>query len=322
MIRKKRSGFSKIINIISFIIFEMVFCGVLSIILVFHGPFTAIKETYVTTAMSTLSHKYLANIFVSQKEIDEIMKKNVINVATINPELVTVTHNDGIKVNNIKNDSFSGFLIEIDDPSRVKVGTSSDFSDLSKSGLTLEEIVKNEDALGGINAGGFSNGINGAGGTPSGVIVRNEKVIFNEGFSTFRLIGFDTSDKLVLMNNATLSDIKKKKIRDAISFGPILVVNGKPMITSGDGGWGIQPRSAIGQTKDGKILLLVIDGRSVKSLGATLRAVQDVLIEYGAFNAANLDGGSSTTLYYNSDVVNKPSDILGQRSIPSAFIFK
>lgn len=322
MIRKKRRGFSKIINIIAFIIFEMVFCGTLSVILIFNGPFTAIKEIYVTTAMSTMSHKYLANIFVSQKDIDEIMKKNVISVATVNTALVTVTHNDGIKINDIKNDNFSGFLIEIDDPSRVKVGTSSDFLDLSKSGLTLEEIVKKEGALGGINAGGFSNGINGAGGTPSGVIVQNGKIIFNEGFSTFRLIGFDTSDKLVLMNSATVNDIKKKKIRDSISFGPILVVNGKPMITSGDGGWGIQPRSAIGQTKDGKILLLVVDGRNVKSLGATLRAVQDVLIEYGAFNAANLDGGSSTTLYNNPEVVNKPSDILGQRSIPSAFIFK
>jgi exopolysaccharide biosynthesis protein len=112
------------------------------------------------------------------------------------------------------------------------------------------------------------------------------------------------------------------KIRDAISFGPALIINGKPLIKKGDGGWGIAPRTAIGQRKDGTILLLVIDGRQKSSIGATLKDVQNVLLEYGAYNAANLDGGSSTTMYYNGNLINSPSDILGERAIPSAFIIK
>ena len=100
-------------------------------------------------------------------------------------------------------------------------------------------------------------------------------------------------------------------------------MNGKKVIRSGDGGWGISPRSAIGQKKAGPMMFLVIDGRQPGySIGATLVDVQNIMYEKGAYIAANLDGGSSTTLYYNGNVVNKPADLLGERMIPTAFIVK
>lgn len=105
-------------------------------------------------------------------------------------------------------------------------------------------------------------------------------------------------------------------------FWTSLIINGKPTIKKGDGGWGIAPRTAIAQRKDGTVLLLVIDGRQKDSIGATLKEVQDILLKYDAYNASNLDGGSSTTMYYQDRVVNKPSDILGERAIPTAFIVK
>ena len=110
---------------------------------------------------------------------------------------------------------------------------------------------------------------------------------------------------------------------EGVSFGPPLIMNGKKLITEGDGGWGVAPRTAIGQRKDGAILFLVIDGRQPGySLGATLLDVQNILYEQGAYIAANLDGGSSTTLYFNGKVVNKPADMLGERMIPTAFVVK
>lgn len=111
-------------------------------------------------------------------------------------------------------------------------------------------------------------------------------------------------------------------IRDAVSFSPFLVVNGKPAITQGDGGWGIAPRTAIGQTRDGTILMLVIDGRQLGSLGATLKDVQEIMLQNGAYNVANLDGGASTVLYYNQQIVNHPSSPYGDRHAPSFFIMK
>jgi len=117
--------------------------------------------------------------------------------------------------------------------------------------------------------------------------------------------------------------MQKMNLVEGVTFGPPLIINGKKLITEGDGGWGIAPRTAIGQRKDGTLLLLVIDGRQPGySLGATLLDVQNILFEQGAYTAANLDGGSSTTMFYNGQVVNKPCDMLGERMIPTAFIVK
>lgn len=329
--KNKKIGLKKIsLRLLFFIVYELLLCAILSILLVFHGPFTALKETFVTTAWGTLSHRYLAQIFVSQKEIDEILNKNKVNTSVQDLNQIHFTKTgktsngtNGISIYEIKKKTFKGHLIEIDDPNRVSVGVT---ADLKVKGNTLEEIISNDTALGGINAGGFSNGTtSGTGSVPTGIIVKDGKVVFNEGYSPFRMIGLDTSGKLILMNECTLKDIKTKKIRDAITFGPILVVNGNPMITSGDGGWGVASRAAIGQKKDGTILLLTIDGERLTLTGpegATLRDLQDVLLEYGAVNAANLDGGKSTTLMFDSKLINKPENTLGQRAIPSAFIFK
>ena len=87
-----------------------------------------------------------------------------------------------------------------------------------------------------------------------------------------------------------------------------------------NGGWGLAPRTAIGQRRDGTVIMLVIDGRQLSSIGATLRDVQDIMLEYGAYNAANLDGGSSSTMVYENRIVNIPSSKYGPRDLPSAFI--
>ena len=139
----------------------------------------------------------------------------------------------------------------------------------------------------------------------------------------------DTTSNIAKKNNAVAAgNYNKKQLSDlgaveGLTFGPPLIINGEKVIKNGDGGWGISPRSAIGQKKDGTIMFLVIDGRQPGySIGATLVDAQNMMYENGAYIAANLDGGSSTTLYYNGKVVNKPADLLGERMIPTAFIVK
>lgn len=78
-------------------------------------------------------------------------------------------------------------------------------------------------------------------------------------------------------------------IRDAVSFGPTFIVNGKAMEVAGSGG-GLNPRTVLGQRADGAVLMLVIDGRQSHSIGATYKDCIDVMLQYGAVNAANLDG--------------------------------
>lgn len=307
-------------RVILFILFELVFCSALGIILVFHGPFINIKENFVTSAMSTMKHQYLARLFVSQAEIDRIMNesKSSITTESENQDDVKIsTTNSNVQINEIKSSRFKGYLMVIGDPGSVKVGTA---ENLGHGGMTVSQIVKRYDADGGINAGGFGDnyGIS-TGGVPEGIIIENYEIKYKDSSGAFQVIGFN--DKNVLITGSfSLEQIKAMKIRDAVSFGPSIVVNGKPMISKGNGGKGLHPRTAIGQRKDGTVLFLVIDGRQTDSIGATLKDVQDIMLENGAYNAANLDGGASTTMYYNSKLVNKPSDILGERAVPTAFI--
>ena len=178
----------------------------------------------------------------------------------------------------------------------------------------------------GVNGGGFYDPQGtGTGRLPYGFILHNGKYLLGENVGPNEkvdFIGFTDKGQLIA------GKYSKKKLaelgaKEGLTFGPPLIINGEKVIKHGDGGWGISPRSAIGQRKDGTVLFLVVDGRQPGySIGATLADMQNIMYKQGAYIAANLDGGSSTTLYYNGKVVNKPADLLGERMIPTSFIVK
>ena len=135
------------------------------------------------------------------------------------------------------------------------------------------------------------------------------------------MCGFTQDNILYVSDSIYPSSVESLNLRCAISFGPALIINGQPRIY-GAYGWGVQPRTCIAQRQDGAVLFLVIDGRQADSYGATLKQAQDILLNYGAYNAFNLDGGASSTMVFDGNVVNKPSDIAGERYVPTAFIVK
>lgn len=315
-------------KIIAYVIFQVFLAVVVIPMSIFYGPFTNIRNTLVATAMTTFSHKYIATLFLPQSKIDAIMKE-MTNISTDSSKSSLLNfknnHDTTIEVNDISSSRFKGKVILIHDPTRVEVGIS---SKLPKEGETVSEIAKENGAIAAINAGGFIGYVDGAwtgsGGTPGGIIIHNGKLIYNNAYSKdgkIDLAGFTTDGKL-LVGKYTLDEIKKLNLKEAVSFGPALVVNGKPMIKTGDGGWGIAPRTAIGQKADGTVIFLVIDGRAISSVGATLKDVQNIMLDYGAVNATNLDGGSSTTMYYKGKVINNPSNPLGERMVPTIFYAK
>lgn len=293
-------------------------------ILVFRGPLTSLKELYVTTAMTTYSHQYLARWFVSDDEIQRILEKNKVpeplqntDEKAINVGLPLIGQKPQLELIEIHEKSYRGYLLKVADPKRVQLVAT---DQLGNNGLKVEGFAENYRAEAAINAGGFADpGGEGRGGTPTGILIAGGKILYKDQVSFYSLIGFDQNNVLVL-GRYSLKQIEELGIRDAVDFGPFLIVNGEPMIKQGDGGWGIAPRTAIGQTKDGTILLLVIDGRQVGSIGATLKDVQSIMLANGAVNAANLDGGSSSTLVMKGKVLNKPSSPYGARAVPSAFI--
>lgn len=318
---------SKIKFIISFILFQIVFTGITAPFLAYYGPFENVRNTLVTTAMTTLSHQWIAELFLSKETINKILKEqavtNLSQKKDAETEVIVSNKNDKtIERFEVNSNKFTGYILIINDATRVKVGYS---EKLELEGQTTSEIAENNDAIAAVNGGGFTDEATGSlwtgtGAKPTGIIMSNGVAKYNDLSSDDeqREVVAITEDGVLLVGSYSLNELLQCKAKEAVSFGPALIVDGQKAITNGDGGWGIAPRTAIGQRKDGAIILLVIDGRQTNSIGATLKEVQDVLYEYGAHNASNLDGGSSSTMYYKGEIINSPSDSLGERAVPSA----
>jgi exopolysaccharide biosynthesis protein len=327
---------NKILYVSHFIICQIIFIPLFSILLIYHGPFVNFRDYIVSTSMATNENKFFATWFLDSREISSILARTNSVVKDSkeyigNVDVLKIIHNDSSSSNPIKSNqtntkvsivniiepNFKGKLMIVDNPSKVTLGLA---PKLGQVGSPLSEIVKFNKAVGGINAGGFlDDNLMGTGASPDGIVIQDGVVKFKQkGLSAFNIIGFNKDNILVIGNSMTLDEISKINLRCAISFGPALILNGKPLVTVG--GTSLQPRSAIAQRKDGTVLLLAIDGRESDSAGANYKDVQNVLLKYGAYNAANLDGGSSTTMNYLDKTINNPCDITGERLIATAFL--
>ena len=221
----------------------------------------------------------------------------------------------------INGKGYSGYLAVIYDPSRIKTVYT---KKLGTSGQYLKQMAKDNDALIAINGGGFEDpNFNSNGADPLGITFSGGKLITSKTWrGTGGLIGFTEDNKLVL-GKMTVKQAQEMKVRDGVTFGPFLIINGKKSTILGNGGWGTAPRTAIGQRKDGIVLFLVIDGRTVTKPGANMNDLIEIMENYGAYNAANLDGGTSSAMVVNGEIINDPVDSTGAhrtRFISTGFI--
>lgn len=328
--------------VICFVIFFSSFAFLL------YGPYNGFRNFLITTAMTTMNHQYLATTFYSDKTIDKVLSENYVDEgdASTDTTLVSMTNyssgstmflnkydkeiltkdsgNDDYKLININGDGLRGYLVVIYDASKVKMATA---STMGKKGQMLTNIAKENNALVAMNASGFvdpnymSNGA-----SPHGAVIKGGLLVSNNDRLSIGggIIGFDKDNKLVL-SKMSGEEAVSSGIRDAADFGPFLIVNGVPSFIKGNGGWGYAPRSAIAQRKDGIVLFLVMDGRDYANgiSGADMTDMTEILMKYGAYNAANLDGGTSSGLVINNVLVNKPVSGSGEkktRAIPDAWI--
>lgn len=306
------------------------------------GPSPRIRDLFVASAKESSVGGVLADLYLSEEEIDAILAKNKTTEFTeiTDTALVTVLSDsstpvslpeelfedetieidpdgDGIDIFDVHGDTYKGKMMIVYDPSRVKVATL-DYYDYNIAGLTVQQFVEKYDCVAGINAGKYDDEIGmGTGGMPEGVVFSEGKLRFGDRGTSYEVYGF-TNDNVLVVGRMTAGYAESIGIRDAVSFGPTLIVNGKSANYSGSGS-GLNPRSAIGQREDGAVLLLVIEGRQPASLGATMGDLITVMEDFGAVNAANLDGGMSSSMYYNGeDVV--ASCTFGYREMPTAFV--
>ncbi len=301
--------------------------GFSSFLFLFYGPWDGFRDFWITSAMTTMTHQYLAKWFYDDNYIQKVLERNsVVEVNEIsdpnqiNFKKYTTTiyrneyekdvltkdpGNDLYKVINISGTRYQGFLVVIYDPSRIHIATTAHLGVRGESILTVSE---REGAIIAMNAGAFYDpDWNGNGGLPHGTVISYGKVVsdYDDPGVGGGFIGFTNEDKFIL-GNMTKEKALETGYRDAVEFGPYLIVNGKRSFFKGNGGWGIAPRTAIGQRKDGIALFLVINGRLATSIGADMIDLTDIMERYGAYNAANLDGGSSSELVINNKIINTP----------------
>lgn len=311
-----------------------------------YGPWHGFRDWLITTAMTTLNHQWIATMFYSDETIAEVLGNNVViesgeDTNTDEVEIISNINsnqyaneyekailqkdagNDLYKVIKISGKGYTGHLVAVYDPSKISVCTT---KYLGKKGEYIVDMAKENNAVVAINGGGFVDpNYNSLGGVPQGTVIKNGKIVSNRTFKkTGGIIGFTKDNKLILAR-MTANEAIKNGVRDAVSFGPFLIVNGKASFIKGNGGWGEAPRTAIGQRKDGIVLFLVIDGRMVGRPGADMVDLTEIMQKYGAYNAANLDGGTSCGLVVNGQLINDPVNGNGKhktRMIATGFIVK
>lgn len=330
------------------------------------GKMSEILYITVPTFLETGAFKFIPSLYLSSDAIQNIVDNNkmkdmdadvdegLINfgntpttgVLNIDPT-ATEDENSGpatdnskpIEIHEVSGATYFGTLMIVKDPSRVSLATIYPWRDL---GVTLDELVKDNGAIGGIN-GGLYNSNNNTGGMPYGVVVSNGEIQYNKPWQWpgLVLVGFTENNILQIFDISKMNAqqvenlVKEKKIRDAVTFQDEandannhfvqLIINGEVREMNGMGS-GLNPRTAIGQRADGAVLMLVTDGRGKNGhLGASAYDLIEVMKEYGAVNAANLDGGSSSCMYYDNQWLMTSVTFYNANSswrLPAGFIVK
>ena len=248
------------------------------------------------------------------QEWDQILKRN---------------KDDLYKIIKFEVNGCDAYLGVVYDPSKISVGYT---KWLGRSGQYIYDMAKEQNSVLTINGGGFQDpNYNSNGANPKGVTYVNGKCVTSYSYkSTGGIIGFNKDNVLVLSSTCTKSNAEALNIRDCVTCGPFLIVNGKASAVLGNGGWGTAPRTALGQRKDGIVLFLVIDGRKVGRAGAQMNDLIEIMERYGAYNAAALDGGTSSVMVEKHgtgkdatfDMLNDPIDSALRhrtRGIPTIF---
>ncbi|MDI9259209.1 phosphodiester glycosidase family protein [Alicyclobacillus sendaiensis] len=294
-----------------------------SSLLVFHGPFPALR-TYVIDTLDETRHGYLLrplSLYTLPESViaDHALSGSLVSDTLPISDIVSrdfSNADNSIHLYTYHGNTFTAYILVVDNPKRVRVAVT---KYIGERGETVPQLVQDAGAVAGINGGAFAdNNQQGTGAVPLGITIVNGRVVTGAGSSAkYPEIGF-TSGGQMIAGDYSLADLEKLHVTQALSFGPVLVLNGQPVQVPDQG---LNPRTAIGQTADGKVIMVVTDGRGqFGHLGASMADITAIMLQYHAVIAADLDGGSSTTMVYNGRMVNTPVDLTGARSVATAFV--
>ena len=305
-----------------------------------HGPSERAKYIFVNSCNETSAMKFLPHWFLEDEEVFRLLSPTVEEgfdyygykkdtaVAEINNEEAAAADPsvipedegfiDGIKIEDIGGETFRGKIMLVKDPERVTIGVLPSYG--GGGGKFLYKFIEDYGAIAGINGGGFADEEGkGNGGCPDGIVIKDGKILFGaQGVIYNNVIGFDADHNLINGNFSPSGAIAAGMVEGfSFTMGNVLIKDGVESVKLGGG---YNPRAAIGQTEDGTIILLVIEGRTAASLGATRDDLVRIMSEYGAVNASMLDGGSSAEMRYNGEQITRGSGLIGMRGLPDAIL--
>ena len=325
--KKKGSGLlGRIIRRFFLVLFTVVILVLAALVLVmnlvFNGPSPAARDKLTMTLIEASATKWVPALFIGEDTVAEIRESvsdsgldedvtDTTKVIIQANNVITGNSNewdsypDGVRIERRSGDTYNAHIMIVKDPARVYMGTSTEKFSTAIPGKRITEVMaENPDVIAAINAGAFNDDGTASsyvGSTPLGLVMSNGNCVWTsgkqpglEGFA-----GFNEDNILVVSKtNLSQSEAENLKIRDGCCFGPVLIVNGEVNLEAYNNKSGFNPRTAIGQRADGAVIFVCIDGRQAGSLGGTYADIINIMQEYGAVNACNMDGGSSSVMMY------------------------
>lgn len=301
-----------------------------SVYIVYKSDNVKTKEILTLSLLETSAAYFIPSMFLPEDEISRIIEENTVEFTTETTntslvELDEINVDKEIELIEVSGATFKGRMLVIPDPSRVYLATPSWGFEHSNGGMTVADMVARDDALAGVNAGGFKDTKGtGNGSTPTGYVIQNGEITYGSAKTVDCVTGFDENNTLIV-GRMSGKEALESGIVDGFCFNlndvGTLIINGNPVEIAGSGS-GLNPRTAIGQKADGTIILLSIDGRQAHSLGAVYSDLIDIFLENDVINAANLDGGSSSIMIYEGETVSVSSSLYGDRRLPTAILVK
>ena len=325
--KKKGSGLlGRIIRRFFLVLFTVVILVLAALVLVmnlvFNGPSPAARDKLTMTLIEASATKWVPALFIGEDTVAEIRESvsdsgldedvtDTTKVIIQANNVITGNSNewdsypDGVRIERRSGDTYNAHIMIVRNPAQVYMGTSTEKFSTAIPGKRITEVMaENPDVIAAINAGAFNDDGTASsyvGSTPLGLVMSNGNCVWTsgkqpglEGFA-----GFNEDNILVVYKtNLSQSEAENLKIRDGCCFGPVLIVNGEVNLEAYNNKSGFNPRTAIGQRADGAVIFVCIDGRQAGSLGGTYADIINIMQEYGAVNACNMDGGSSSVMMY------------------------
>ena len=293
---------------------------VLVLNLVFKGPSPAARDMLTMALIEASATKWVPGVFLDEETIasiravsgdapEELVSNTsavVITTDAIGADSEWENYPDGIRIEHVSGDTYNAHVMIIRDPSRVYLGVSNPDGFTTRiPGKRINQAIEDEGASAAVNAGAFfDNGKSGpeVGSVPEGLVYSGGECVWSTGAPPNGITGFAgfNYDNILVVHqeNITKAQAEELNIRDGCCFGPVLIMNGEVNMKAYNTNSGLNPRTAIGQRADGAVIFVCIDGRQASSVGGTYADIINIMQEYGAVNACNMDGGSSSVMMY------------------------